>query len=71
MGVCGSVCEQFDFRNVGADKRSEFQRLLETVRHLKELGIEVRFEKENISLLSENGEKTVTRLIQYSGLKSV
>lgn len=30
--------------------------LLETVRHLKELGVEVRFEKENINSLSEDGE---------------
>ena len=30
--------------------------LLETVRHLKELGIEVRFEKENINSLSGDGE---------------
>ena len=30
--------------------------LLNTVRHLKELGIEVRFEKENINSLSGDGE---------------
>lgn len=30
--------------------------LLETVRHLKELGIEVRFEKERINSLSGDGE---------------
>ena len=30
--------------------------LLETVRRLKELGIEVRFEKEHINSLSEDGE---------------
>ena len=30
--------------------------LLETVRHLKDLDIEVRFEKENIHSLSEDGE---------------
>ena len=33
--------------------------LLETVRHLKELGIEVRFEKERINSLSEDGELSV------------
>ena len=30
--------------------------LLETVRHLKELGIEVQFEKGHISSLSDDGE---------------
>ena len=30
--------------------------LLRTVRHLKELGIEVRFEKEHISSFSDNGD---------------
>ena len=30
--------------------------LLETVRHLKELGIEVRFEEQNIRTLSSDGE---------------
>lgn len=76
-----------------ADKRSEFQRLLEdceagkiniiltksisrfarntvdlleTVRHLKELGIEVRFEKENISSLSEDGELMMTLLASFA-----
>lgn len=32
--------------------------LLNTVRHLKDLGIEVRFEKENINSLSGDGELT-------------
>lgn len=30
--------------------------LLETVRHLKDIGVEVRFEKENISSMSGDGE---------------
>ena len=34
--------------------------LLETVRHLKDLGIEVRFEKENINSLSSDGELMLT-----------
>ena len=36
--------------------------LLETVRHLKEMGIEVRFEKEHINSLSEDGELMLTLL---------
>ena len=36
--------------------------LLETVRHLKDLDIEVRFEKENIHSLSEDGELMLTLL---------
>lgn len=36
--------------------------LLETVRHLKDLGIEVRFEKENINSLSGDGELMLTIL---------
>lgn len=34
--------------------------LLQTVRHLKELGIEVRFEKEHISSFSDNGDILTT-----------
>lgn len=36
--------------------------LLNTIRHLKELGIEVRFEKENINSLSGDGELMLTIL---------
>ena len=36
--------------------------LLETVRHLKELGIEVQFEKEHINSLSDDGELTSQRM---------
>lgn len=36
--------------------------LLNTVRHLKELGIEVRFEKENVNSLTDSGELMLTLL---------
>ncbi len=40
--------------------------LLETVRHLKDLGIEVRFEKEHIHSLSEDGELMLTLLASFA-----
>ena len=40
--------------------------LLETVRHLKSLGIEVRFEKERIDSLSEKGELMLTLLASFA-----
>lgn len=40
--------------------------LLETVRRLKELGIEVRFEKERINSLSEDGELMLTLLASFA-----
>lgn len=40
--------------------------LLETVRHLKELGIEVRFEKERINSLSGDGEVMLTLLASFA-----
>lgn len=40
--------------------------LLETVRRLKELGVEVRFEKENINSLSEDGELLLTILAGFA-----
>lgn len=40
--------------------------LLETVRHLKSLGIEVRFEKEHIHSLSEDGELMLTLLASFA-----
>ncbi len=40
--------------------------LLETVRHLKALGIEVRFEKEHIHSLSEDGELMLTLLASFA-----
>jgi len=39
--------------------------LLNTVRHLKELGIEVRFEKENINSLSGDGELMLSILASF------
>ena len=40
--------------------------LLETVRHLKELGISVRFEKEHIDSLTEDGELMLTLLASFA-----
>lgn len=40
--------------------------LLETVRHLKELGVEVRFEKENINSLSGDGELMLSILASFA-----
>ena len=40
--------------------------LLKTVRHLKDLGIEVRFEKENINSLSGDGELMLSILASFA-----
>ena len=40
--------------------------ILQTVRHLKELGIEVRFEKEGINSLSGDGELMLTLLASFA-----
>lgn len=40
--------------------------LLETVRHLRELGVEVKFERENISSLSREGELMLTILASFA-----
>ena len=40
--------------------------LLETVRHLKSLGIEVRFEKENINSMSGDGELMLSILASFA-----
>ena len=40
--------------------------LLETVRHLKDIGVEVRFEKENIRSLSDDGELMLTLLAPFA-----
>ena len=40
--------------------------LLETVRHLKEIGVEVRFEKEHINSLSGDGEVMLTLLASFA-----
>lgn len=44
--------------------------LLETVRELKDLGVEVRFEKENISSLSADGELMLTLLASFAQAES-
>lgn len=40
--------------------------LLETVRHLKDIGVEVRFEKENINSMSGDGELMMTILASFA-----
>lgn len=40
--------------------------LLETVRHLKDIGVEVRFEKENIHSMSGDGELMMTILASFA-----
>ena len=40
--------------------------LLNTVRHLKDLGIEVRFEKENINSMSGDGELMLSILASFA-----
>ena len=40
--------------------------LLDTVRRLKEIGVEVRFEKEHIHSLSEDGELMLTLLASFA-----
>lgn len=40
--------------------------LLNTVRHLKEIGVEVRFERENISTFSGDGELLLTLLASFA-----
>lgn len=40
--------------------------LLNTVRHLKDIGVEVRFERENISTFTEDGEFLITLLASYA-----
>lgn len=44
--------------------------LLNTVRHLKELGISVRFEKEHIDSLSDDGELMLTLLASFAQSES-
>ena len=45
--------------------------LLETVRHLKSLGIEVRFEKEKINSLSGDGELMLTIIASFADQESI
>ncbi len=44
--------------------------LLETIRELKTLGVEVRFEKENISTFSADGELVLTLLASFAQAES-
>ena len=44
--------------------------LLETVRELKDLGVEVRFERENISTFSSDGEMLLTLLASFAQAES-
>ena len=45
--------------------------LLETVRHLKDIGVEIRFEKENISSLKADGEVMLSILASFAQEESV
>ena len=45
--------------------------LLEAVRHLKSIGVEVRFEKENISSMSGDGELMLTILASFAQEESI
>ena len=65
-----SDCEQGRIDIVLCKSISRFARntvdLLKTVRYLKELGVEVFFEKENLSSLSEDGELVLTILASFA-----
>ena len=81
-GITGTKSNRAEFQRLLADCEagkidiiltksiSRFARntvdLLETVRHLKELGIEVRFEKEHINSLSGDGEVMLTLLASFA-----
>ena len=68
-------CEEGKINIVLTKSISRFARntvdLLSTVRHLKELGVEVRFEKENISSLSGDGEVMLSILASFAQEESV
>ena len=63
-------CEKGNINIILTKSISRFSRntldLLNTVRHLKELGVEVRFEKENINSLSGDGELMLTILASFA-----
>ena len=63
-------CENGNIDIILAKSISRFARntvdLLENVRHLKSIGVEVRFEKERINSLSEDGEIMLTLLASFS-----
>jgi DNA invertase Pin-like site-specific DNA recombinase len=68
-------CEEGKINIVLTKSISRFARntvdLLSTGRHLKELGVEVRFEKENISSLSGDGEVMLSILASFAEQESV
>ena len=68
-------CEEGKINIVLTKSISRFARntvdLLSTVRHLKELGVEVRFEKEKISSLSGDGEVMLSILASFAQEESV
>ncbi|MCC8075267.1 MAG: recombinase family protein [Clostridiales bacterium] len=86
-GITGTKTDRAEFQQMLADCEaglidiiltksiSRFARntldLLETVRHLKELGIEVWFEKENIHSLSGDGEVMLTLLASFAQEESI
>ena len=81
-GISGTTEERLGFRQLIIDcdagkidvvltkSISRFARntvdLLETVRHLRNIGIEVRFEKEHINSLTEDGELMLTLLASFA-----
>lgn len=68
-------CEQGKIDIILTKSISRFARntvdLLKTVRHLKDLGIEVRFEKENINSLSGDGELMLSILASFAQEESI
>ena len=81
-GISGTTDNRDEFKRLLADcdagkidiiltkSVSRFARntvdLLSTVRHLRDIGVEVRFEKERINSLSESGEFLLTLLASFS-----
>lgn len=81
-GISGTGDDRLEFKRLLADCESgkidivltksisRFARntvdLLETVRHLKEMGIEVNFERENINSMSGDGELMMTILASFA-----
>ena len=81
-GITGTTEDRPGFQNLLADCEdgkidivltksiSRFARntvdLLETVRHLRDIGVEVRFEKEGINSMSEDGELMLTLLASFA-----
>lgn len=68
-------CEQGKIDIILTKSISRFARntvdLLKTVRHLKDLGIEVRFEKENINSMSGDGELMLSILASFAQEESI